>query len=76
MAQRNVHTTHNKQTDTWRNISEGASKPSKVFETKYEAEAAGRQIAINNKVEHIIHNENGRIAERNSYGKDPFPPRG
>lgn len=76
MAKPNVHTTHSNKDDTWRNISEGASKPSKVFETKSEAEAAGRQIAINKGVEHIIHNESGKIAKRNSYGNDPFPPRG
>jgi ketosteroid isomerase-like protein len=76
MTKPNVHTTHSNKNDNWRNVSEGASKPSKVFETKYEAKAAGRQIAINNGVEHIIHNEDGKIAERNSYGNDPFPPRG
>jgi hypothetical protein len=76
MANANVHTTHSNKDNNWRNISEGASKPSKVFPTKVAAEAAGRQIAINNHVEHIIHDENGKIAERNSYGNDPFPPRG
>lgn len=71
-----VHTTFNKAAGNWRNISEGASKPSKVFETKAQAQAAGRQIAINNKVEHLVHKVNGQIGERNSYGNDPRKSKG
>jgi hypothetical protein len=26
--------------------------------------------------EMLIHSENGRIRERNTYGADPFPPKG
>lgn len=33
--------------------------------------AKGRDEAQPHKVEHIIKNENGQIAERNSYGHDP-----
>lgn len=76
MAHKNIHTTYNHQARNWRNVSEGASKPSKTFDTKAQAQAAGRQQAINNKSEHIIHNENGKISQRNSYGNDPFPPKG
>lgn len=25
--------------------------------------------------EHVIHNSNGRISEKNSYGNDPCPPK-
>jgi hypothetical protein len=28
-------------------------------------------MAILRKVEHLIHNQNGSISERNSYGRDP-----
>jgi hypothetical protein len=76
MAKKNVHTTYNKQEKNWRNISEGATKPSKVYDTKAEAQAAGRQQAIKNKSEHLIHNQGGKISQRNSYGNDDFPPRG
>ena len=38
--------------------------------------AAGREFARQYKVEHTIHNENGEISEKNSYGNDSFPPRG
>lgn len=72
----NVHTTYNQNAKNWRNITEGATKPAKVYDTKAEATAAGRTMAINNKVEQLIHDKNGKIAERNSYGNDPFPPKG
>ena len=44
--------------------------------TKAEAQAKGRQMAIARKTEHKIQNQKGQIGERNSYGHDPFPPRG
>lgn len=72
----NIHTTHNNSDDKWRNVSEGASRAIKLYDTKAEAQAAGREIAQERGVEHLIHNENGQIKQRNSYGKDKFPPRG
>ncbi len=76
MSSKNIHTTYNKSAGNWRNIREGASKPSKVYETKAEAQAEGRQIAVNQKTEHLIHNQDGKISQRNSYGNDDFPPKG
>jgi len=67
----NIHTTHNNQDNKWRNISEGASRAIKLYGTKTEAQADGREIARERGVEHLIHNENGQIAQRNSYGHDP-----
>ena len=43
---------------------------------KDQAVAFGRGIAKSLKVEHTIHNQDGQIAEKNSYGSDSFPPRG
>ena len=60
----------------WGNKSAGASRVSKVYSTKAAAQAAGRKTAINQKAEHVIHNMNGKISSRNSYGNDPHPPRG
>ncbi len=75
MAQpKQIHTVH--RPNGWGNISSGATKVSKIFETKIEAQSAGRQTAINQKAEHVIHNINGKIASKNSYGNDPNPPRG
>jgi len=33
-------------------------------------------MAKADKTEHFIHNKDGEIASRNSYGTDPQPPRG
>jgi uncharacterized protein DUF2188 len=42
-----------------------------TFEKKEEAVEAGRAEARRRQTEHVIHNEDGSIAERNSYGNDP-----
>ena len=60
----------------WGNKSAGASRVSKVYSTKAAAQAAGRKTAINQKAEHIVHNMDGKISSRNSYGHDPHPPKG
>ena len=67
----NIHTTFNKQASNWRNVSEGATRPGKVYATKEQARAAGREMAIKRNVEHLIHNKDGGIGARNSYGHDP-----
>lgn len=36
----------------------------------------GRQVARNQQSELLIHGRNGRIRARDSYGNDPYPPRG
>jgi len=46
------------------------------FTTQLEAIQAGRRIARGNRSEHIVHGRDGRIRQRDSYGRDPFPPRG
>lgn len=76
MSKANVHTTYNHEAKNWRNISEGASKPVKVYKTKAEAQQDGRSIAASRKVEHLIHRMDSKIAQRNSYGGDKFPPKG
>lgn len=62
--------------DTWGIKGEGNTKLTYKYDTQYEAIDKAREIAINQKSEMLIHGRNGRIRERNSYGKDPFPPRG
>jgi hypothetical protein len=33
-------------------------------------------MAMDRKTEHIIKNAHGKIGSRNSYGNDPYPPKG
>ena len=74
MARTQIHTV--KRGSGWGNLKAGATRVSKVYKTKATAQAAGRKTAISQKAEHVIHNMNGRIGERNSYGYDPHPPKG
>jgi hypothetical protein len=41
------------------------------YMTKEEAVAVGRAQAQTGKTEHVIHNQDGTISERNSYAHDP-----
>lgn len=62
--------------DQWAVRGAGNSRDTSHHSTQAQAERAARDIAINQKSEVLIHGEDGRIRERNSYGNDPFPPRG
>lgn len=54
----------------------GATKASRVFTTQKEAVSYANTVARNNKTELFIHGKDGLIRERNSFGNDPFPPKG
>lgn len=71
---RQIHTAP--RPNGWGNKRSGASKVAKVYPTKVEAQAAGRKTAMRQRAEHIIHNKDGKIGARNSYGNDPHPPKG
>ena len=61
----------------WQNRREATDEaPFGTSPTKGVAQGAGRDEAMKLKVEHIIRDENGRIAERNSYGHDPRSSKG
>ena len=64
-----VETFH--QGGAWHNRIEGEKGTTGPYNTKAEAVDAGREQARRAKREHIIKNENGQIAEKNSYGNDP-----
>ena len=55
---------------------EGNSRLTSTFDTQAEAIERAREISRNQQSELFIHGRNGRIRERDSYGNDPFPPRG
>jgi hypothetical protein len=60
----------------WAVKGEGNTRATRVYDTQKAAIEAARQIARNQMSELIIHAADGSIRERNSYGNDPFPPRG
>lgn len=62
--------------DGWAVRGEGNSRDTSHHSTQQEAINAGRGIAQNQGSELLIQNRHGQIRERNSYGDDPFPPKG
>lgn len=76
MANKNIHTVYNSSRHIWENKKEGTEKPLSSHHKKDNAQEKGGKIAEQKRVEHFIHGKDGKIQERNSYGNDPFPPRG
>ena len=60
----------------WQVKGAGNSKATVRKNTQSEALKIARDIAINQNSEVVIHRTNGQIRDKNSYGNDPFPPRG
>lgn len=54
----------------------GNSRLTSVHETQQKAINQARSIAQNQGSELLIHGRNGQIRERDSQGKDKFPPKG
>ena len=70
MADGTVHTV--RSGGGWTNTVEGDENATHaLFHTKELAVEAGRGEARRRQAEHVVHNEDGSIAERNSYGNDP-----
>ncbi len=69
MTKGDIHTVH--RDGKWVNEVEGGQRASNSAVTKAEAQAKGRDMAKDRKVEHHVHNLDGKIGERNSYGNDP-----
>lgn len=62
--------------DGWAVRGSGNAKLTRIVSTQKEAIQIARQIAINQESELSIQGSDGRIREKNSYGKDPYPPKG
>ena len=60
----------------WQVKGSGNSKATARTTTQAEAIYIAKNIAVNNKSELVIHGTNGKIREKNSYGNDPYPPKG
>jgi hypothetical protein len=60
----------------WSVQSAGASRARRTFATQKEAIDDALAQAKRQGAELYIHGRDGRIRERNSFGHDPFPPKG
>jgi hypothetical protein len=60
----------------WAARAEGNQRVTQTASTQREAIQIAREHAINSQSEVVIHRPNGQIRDRNSYGNDPYPPKG
>lgn len=74
MAGKNQHVVPHK--DGWAVKGEGNTRATSVHNTQKQASDAARRIAQNQQSELVIHRTDGRIRDRDSHGKDPYPPKG
>ena len=74
MSDPNVHTVP--RGDGWANELESSTSVLARFDTKVGAVTAGLDSASAAKVEHALHNADGTIGGKHSYGNDPYPPSG
>ena len=73
-----IHTMFNKNLGIWYNKKDEARRVSSSgFKTQHEVIISGRKIARNQRLAHVLHRgDNNLIREKNSYGRDPYPPKG
>lgn len=65
-----------KREDGWAVRGAGNLRDTSHHATQEEAQERAKTIAINQQSEVVIHGVDGKIREKNSYGNDPFPPKG
>lgn len=74
MPGKNQHVVPHK--DGWAVKGEGNARATSDHDTQRQATEIAREIAKSQRSETVIHRPDGRIRDKNSYGNDPFPPKG
>ncbi|MGF0054799.1 DUF2188 domain-containing protein [Peptoniphilaceae bacterium SGI.097] len=59
----------------WQVKGAGNSKATKIFSTQQKAKVFAKEIAKNQHSELIVHNRQGQIRSKDSFGNDPCPPK-
>lgn len=59
----------------WAVRNSGATRASRTFDTQAAAVKYGRDAARKTHAELYVHGKDGTIKGRNSYGRDPYPPK-
>lgn len=62
--------------DGWAVKGAGNKRATRTFGTQREAIQEGRKIARHQGSELLIHGRDGKIREKNTYGRDSHPPEG
>ncbi|MBI2060369.1 MAG: DUF2188 domain-containing protein [Nitrospirae bacterium] len=60
----------------WAVRGEGNSRVTKAFEKQSDAIGLGREISERHRSELIIQARDGTIRQKDSHGRDPYPPAG
>lgn len=69
MSKEDVHIVP--ENNQWASKVEKENQPKKIAKTQKDAIKLGRELAKSSRSELIIHGRDGRIKEKNTYGKDP-----
>jgi len=76
MANKKNFWTQQREDGKWESKREGAKRPSAVTDTQAEAWQFSKEHAKEEKGEAFLKGRDHKIRERNTYGSDPFPPKG
>ena len=71
MAKGDIETYH--EGGQWKNRAQGNTRASNTFDRKVDAEAAGRGMAKDRGVEHVIKRQDGTIQQKNTYPRSRDP---
>ncbi len=74
MSEKNQHVVPTPK-GKWGVRGEGNSKITKETNTQAQATDTAREIAKHQHSEVVIHGKDGKIRDKDSYGKDPCPPK-
>lgn len=69
-----VHVVPDKKAGDWK-VKQGGKTIDKAS-TKKEALKEGKKEAVKDKTELVEHGKDGKIRNKDSFGNDPYPPRG
>ena len=76
MADDKNYWTQRRQDGKWESKRDGGERASKVTETQAEAWRYSKSKAKESGGEAFLKGRDGKIRARNTYGKDPYPPKG
>jgi hypothetical protein len=60
----------------WAVKGKGSKRATSIHDTQAEATARARDLARRQKSELLVHGRDGEIRARDSFGHDPYPPKG
>lgn len=59
----------------WQHKADGNQRATRITDTQKQAWQSAIQVAKNKKGEVVVHGTDGKIRSKDSYGRDPNPPK-